>query len=131
LVIDEVQEVANTAVSTLGRGAAQEDGMAKITIDGKSFIGANVTIRNGVISIDGKVQDGTLNGVVEIRIVEGVLEKLETDASVTCGAVSGDVAAGGSVNCESVGGDIRAGGSVNARGPAGGSIRAGGSVNLR
>lgn len=101
-----------------------------IIIDGKVFHGNNVTIRNGTVIIDGKMQDGTVQGVVEIRIVEGVLGKLETDASVTCGEVRGDVSAGGSVTCANVGGAISAGGSVRASGRAGGTINAGGSVRV-
>ena len=104
--------------------------MARITIDGANFVGNNITIRNGKVTIDGKVQDGTLAGVVEVRVVEGVLGGLECDASVTCGEVRGDVSAGGSVSCQNIGGAIQCGGSVTARGRAGGTIQAGGSVRI-
>lgn len=104
--------------------------MAKITIGGVSFEGNNITIRNGRVIVDGIVADGTVNGVVEIRILEGVLNNLETDASVTCGQVNGSVSAGGSVHCENVGGGVQAGGSVSANGRLGGTIQAGGSVRI-
>lgn len=104
--------------------------MATIIIDGARFDGNNISIRNGRVTIDGKLQDGTLNGVVEVRVVEGILGRLECDAAVTCGEVRGDVSAGGSVTCENVGGGIQAGGSVKARGRAGGTIQAGGSVSI-
>ena len=101
--------------------------MAIFSIDGRVFSGRSVIIRNDAVIIDGKTQDGTLYGVVEIRITEGVLASLETDVSVHCGAVAGNVVAGGSVNCESVGGNVQAGGSVNC-GPVQGAVMAGGSV---
>lgn len=104
--------------------------MATINIDGMTFSGNNITIRNGRVIIDGKPQDGTLNGTVEIKITEGVLNKLETDSSVTCGDVRGDVSAGGAVTCNNIGGICQAGGSVRAAGRAGGTIQAGGSVKI-
>lgn len=104
--------------------------MGKVTINGVQFEGNNVTIINGKITIDGVsgvVGSSALCGVVEIRITEGTIGSLTTDASVTCGLVSGDVSAGGSVKCDSVGGSVNAGGSVRCE-KVGGSINAGGSV---
>jgi hypothetical protein len=104
--------------------------MNRITIDGRSFNGANsVSIVNGKVIIDGVAQDGTLSGVVQIR-VEGVLQSLTTDASVSCGEVTGSVHCGGSFNGQSVGGNVTAGGSVNC-GDVRGSVLAGGSVRMR
>jgi hypothetical protein len=101
--------------------------MPTITIDGRTFSGRSVSIINGRLTIDGVVQDGSLSGVVEIKVTEGVLGELRTDASVSCGAVTGNVSAGGSVNCDGVGGSVTAGGSVNC-GTVRGSVSAGGSV---
>jgi len=101
--------------------------MATVTIDGRSFSGRSVSIINGRVIIDGVAQGGTLSGVVEIKITEGVLAELKTDASVSCGSVTGNVSAGGSVNCDRVGGSVTAGGSVNCD-DVGGSVSAGGSV---
>lgn len=101
--------------------------MARIVIDGRSFSGRSVSIINGRVTIDGVSQDGALSGVVEIRIVEGVLGELRTDAAVSCGRVEGNVSAGGSVNCDDVGGNVSAGGSANC-GNIRGSVNAGGSV---
>lgn len=100
--------------------------MGTITVNGKSYVGNNISIRNGVVVIDGKLQDGTVSGVVEV-MVSGELVSLETDASVTCEEVKGNVSAGGSVSCGAVGGTVNAGGSVTA-GRVGGGITAGGSV---
>ena len=104
--------------------------MSTIIIDGKVFTGNSVSIRNGVVVVDGKVQDGSVSGVVEVRVTEGVLGTLETDASVSCGDVNGDVTAGGSVRCANISGSIHAGGSVSTSGRAGGAISAGGSVRI-
>ncbi len=89
--------------------------------------GAVHSVVNGVVTIDGKRQDSTVSGVVEVRVLDGVLGELRTDASVTCGEVRGNVHAGGSVKCAGVGGSISAGGSVRCA-SVDGSINAGGSV---
>ena len=103
--------------------------MARITIDGRTFVGNSIQMRNGVVVVDGVVQDGTLAGVVEVRVVEGVLGKLECDASVICGDVAGDVSAGGSVKAGHVTGNVDAGGSVVC-GNVAGAVDAGGSVSM-
>lgn len=108
----------------------KEAQMATVTIDGVIFSGNNVTIHNGRVTVDGKAMDGVLNGVVEVRVTEGVLGSLECDASVTCGDVAGSVSAGGSVTCGNIGSVCQAGGSVTARGQIGGAIQAGGSVRV-
>ncbi len=100
--------------------------MAAISINGQVYSGNNVSIINGRVIIDGIAQ-GEVNGVVEIRVTEGLIGNLTTDASVNCSEVRGDIDAGGSVNCGNVGGSIDCGGSVRC-GTVGGSIDAGGSV---
>lgn len=102
--------------------------MNRVIINGVVYEGAgSISVRNGVVTIDGVRQDGKVSGVVEIRVLEGVIRELETDASVTCGEVRGNIHAGGSVSADSVGGSINAGGSVSCD-RVGGSINAGGSV---
>jgi hypothetical protein len=104
--------------------------MSIVTINGNTYTGNNVTIsQNGVVIIDGKRQDDTVSGVVEVR-VEGTLQNLETQASCTVnGTVLGNLDASGSVSCGEVGGDVRAGGSVRC-GNVAGNLKAGGSVNM-
>ena len=103
--------------------------MNRVTINGITYTGAgSISVINGVVTIDGKRQDGTVSGVVEIRVLEGTISELTTDASVSCGDVTGNVRAGGSANCRRVGGSVNAGGSVNCD-AVGGSVTAGGSVN--
>jgi hypothetical protein len=104
--------------------------MPTINIDGRSFVGRSVSIVNGVVTIDGERQDGTVSGVVEIKITEGVLDMLRCDASVSCAEVFGNVTAGGSVNCAGVGGNVMAGGSVHCDAVSG-SLSAAGHVQNR
>lgn len=106
--------------------------MNRISINGRVFLGASsIVIRGDTVIIDEQRQDGTVSGVVEVRVIEGVIERLETDASVTCGEVRGSVSAGGSVQVSGdVGGAVNAGGSVRAGGKLGAAINAGGSVRI-
>ena len=98
-------------------------------IGGISVSGHNVSITNGQIKVDGIVIEGAgvQNGILEIRIVEGVIENLSADGSVKANQIKGNVSAGGSITCDCVGGSINAGGSVKC-GRVGGHINAGGSV---
>lgn len=110
--------------------------MATISIGGVKVTGNNIEIRNGTVIVDGVTINGVQNtngvsissgGVVEVRVLEGRVENLRADGSITCGNVEGSVNAGGSVNCDAVGGDARAGGSVNCDN-VGRNVSAGGSV---
>lgn len=101
----------------------------RISINGHVFSGQNVDIVGGNVYINGVKQEGDkLQGVVEVRILEGTVNNLKSDASISCGNVGGDVHASGSVQCDNVKGSINAGGSVQAD-DVGGSINAGGSVS--
>lgn len=87
----------------------------QISIGKKTFnfgSGKNIQIRNGVVTIDGKVQDAALGEIAVLKIVEGTIQNLDTDASVNCRNIAGDVRAGGSVNCDDIKGSVTAGGSV-------------------
>ncbi|UUZ75441.1 hypothetical protein LP414_27380 [Polaromonas sp. P1(28)-13] len=102
--------------------------MATISVNGRNYAGSNITIRNGVITIDGvKQADDSTKGAVEIRVLEGTIGELNSDLSVNCNNVTGNVHAGGSVNCDDVGSNVSAGGSVNCD-DIGGNVSAGGSV---
>lgn len=98
-----------------------------ITINGTriEIEGNNVSIVNGIVTVDGVIISTVPSGV-EIHW-KGDLASLTTDSSVICDNVQGDVDAGGSVNCDNVKGSVTAGGSVNCD-DVGGSVSAGGSV---
>jgi hypothetical protein len=83
--------------------------MGTIIVNGKRFDGNSVTVRDGKVAIDGKPQGGEIRGDVEAQVVEGVAGHKECIASVSCGGVGGDVAAGASVST-----GARAGGAIRA-----------------
>lgn len=72
----------------------------RVVIDGREFTGRDITINaNGTVVIDGKRQDGTLVGPVNVQIY-GPVSVVET--------VSGDVTVEGSVgSAQTVSGDIK------------------------
>lgn len=101
-----------------------------VTINGRTYNGTRIVVNNGRVTIDGvEVKDhGAKNGILRVEVT-GNLCELQSDASVSCENVLGDVRAAGSVNCDDVSGNVAAGGSVNAD-SVGGNIMAGGSVNI-
>lgn len=104
--------------------------MNKVEINGKAYHSVrSIRVTNSTVKIDGNSIDfgKTTNGILGIKI-EGVVENIECDGSVTCDDVHGTIQAGGSVTCDNVGGTVQAGGSV-ACDNVGGSIMAGGSVS--
>lgn len=103
--------------------------MAKIVINGiEYFSDRSININGDTVTVDGIEQNEKIPNVVEIRVLEGTIQNLITDRSVTCGDVRGNIDAGGSVNCDDVEGNITAGGSVNCDDVVG-DISAGGSIN--
>ena len=104
--------------------------MAFFNIGMLKFSGNNVTLKDEKLYIDGTLVEanaaalGVVDGVLEIRIVEGSIENLQSDRDVTAGLVKGSVEANGSVNCDCVGGSVTAGGSVRC-GRIGGDATAG------
>lgn len=103
----------------------------KLEINGITLFGRTVSLKNGVLKIDGKKVDiQPTDNAFEIRVLEGTIQELSSDGSVTCNDVKGNVSAGGSVKCGSVGGNASAGGSINCDGIAGNAV-AGGSIRGR
>lgn len=76
--------------------------------------GARITLRNGVLYVDGNAVQSQLSGEIHVHW-HGDLASLQADGSVTCRNVDGNVTAGGSVNCRNIEGSVNAGGSVHAR----------------
>lgn len=120
--------------------------MSSITINGKTYVGRNISIINNKIYIDDVEQESMsttdkelniqLSGTIKnlhtdrsVTVSGGVVEKIDANGSVSCGDVIGNVDAGGSVSCGNVGGNVDAGGSVSARSVTG-NIDAGGSVRI-
>jgi len=104
--------------------------MGTVNINGVVYEGNNISIVNGVVKIDGVIQTGEHleKKIAEIRVIDGTIGALRTDASVYCQDVTGNIDAGGSVTVQgSVGGEIDAGGSIKC-GDVTGNVDAGGSV---
>ena len=103
--------------------------MAKVTINGVTYEGNSVHVRNGKVIIDGLEQSSieVKNNRVDLHIIEGAVGDIRADGSVYAQNVHGSVNAGGSVDCKDVGGDVDAGGSATC-GDVKGNVDAGGSV---
>lgn len=104
--------------------------MNKITINGKTIevSGSNITVVNNKIFVDGKEISDEVSKNANIYIY-GDVNYIETDKSVSCGNVTGNVYAGGSVSCDDIDGSVSCGGSVSCDG-IGGSVTAGGSISM-
>jgi hypothetical protein len=100
-----------------------------IIINGRSYSGSSVSIINGRVTIDGKPQEEAVSGVVEVRITEGSPVSVQSDATVRCLDVAGDVHAGMEVHCGSVGGNVRAGMGITC-GDVSGDVTAGMGVSM-
>jgi hypothetical protein len=85
----------------------------KVNINGK-----DISIINGVITVDGKVVDSDIIPKDNVTIIcDGDLISVNATGSVTCKNVHGNVVAGGSVHVAcNIEGSINAGGSVNVKG---------------
>ena len=96
------------------------------------MVGRNITMLGNRVFVDHNEihinSDSIIDGIVEIRIVEGTIDNLETDANVVCGSVGGSVEAGGNVSCSNVEGSIDAAGNVVC-GKVEGYVEAGGNVS--
>jgi len=84
-------------IGKLFRALFQSKG--RITIDGRNFVGRNITIHNDKVIVDGVEQSGSLVGPVSVT-VHGDVDRLET--------VSGNVEVSGAcLGAKTVSGDIR------------------------
>lgn len=99
----------------------------QVTIDGRSFSGTNISIKNNKVIVDGVVQEGDLTGPISVA-VSGDIDKIDAGScdtlvaggnvgsiksgsgDIDCGDVSGDIQTGsGDVDCNNVGGQIQTG----------------------
>lgn len=81
--------------------------MSKITINGRTFHGDNITVVNDNVIIDGKTADyGTSFGAITVH-VEGDVHKLECHKAEITGDVYGNVDAH-SLTCDTIGGNVDA-----------------------
>ena len=97
-----------------------------ININGSSYSGSNVSIINGVVTVDGVVQKQQIGHVVNVTIT-GDVDRIENASGevLVKGNVTGNVkTVSGDVNCGSVGNDVQTvSGNVTADGSIGGSVK--------
>lgn len=86
---------------------------SQVQINGKTYVGNNISISNGQVYINGKLEDEHEEKMVVTIIGSGV-ERIESDEAITIkGNVTGDVTSKVNVNCDNVIGDVKAGVNVN------------------
>ncbi len=94
-------------------------------IDGRSFAGNNICISNGVVTIDGVVQDGELSGDINVT-VNGNVDVLENQVGTITAHNVGEATAGsGDINCNNVSGSVSTGSGDIRCGSVGGNVRTG------
>lgn len=77
-----------------------------VKIDGKTFVGRNITIKNNKVVVDGVEQDGELIGDINVT-VHGNVNKLENvNGKVIANTVSSISTQSGDVECQDVSGSV-------------------------
>jgi len=107
--------------------------MSTITINGKTYItkGNDISIIDGIVSVDGNIIEAGLSGNVKITW-DGPLANLRADGDVTCENVNGKLDAGGNIHIKgNVNSNVNSGGSVHVSGNVGGNVQAGGSITAK
>ena len=79
----------------------------RIVIDGREFKGRNVSISNNKVTIDGVVQDGELQGDVNIQIYGDVDTLDNASGVVTCNNVGSLKTMSGDVECKDISGNVK------------------------
>lgn len=104
--------------------------MGKVTINGMTFEGDSIHVRNNKVFVDGREIDvgEVKKNRIDVHILSGEVGDIRADGDIYAQNVKGDADAGGSIECKDVGGSVDAGGSVNC-GNVSGDVDAGGSVN--
>lgn len=100
---------------------------SQVTINGKTYVGNNISINGNRVIIDGNVQieDNKkpeitiLCNVEKIICEESIVIKgnitgdVEAGTSISCGNINGNATAGSSINCDDIKGNAMAGSSIN------------------
>jgi hypothetical protein len=107
-------------------------GRGKVEIDGKGFIGNSIQISGDKVIVDGKVQEGSLTGVVNVEVY-GDVSFLENESGDVRARNVGSINTGsGDIKCADVSGSIRTGSGDVECGNVSGSVRTGsGDLNHR
>lgn len=104
----------------------------KCNINGKTINipdGANVSVKNGKVYINGKLQDDLKDNVIKL-FIEGNAGNIVTDCLVKCNNVKGDVKAGSYVECDNITGNVEAKNYIECN-DIGGDAKAGGYIEAK
>lgn len=97
-----------------------------ITVNGSSYSGSNVSIIDGVVTVDGVIQKQKISHLVNVTIA-GDVERVENTAGDVFirGNVTGNVkTVSGSVECADIGNDVQTiSGNVTASGSINGNVK--------
>lgn len=104
--------------------------LGKVLKSGTTFSGDSISIVGRRIIIDGKVVSEDAEGVVELRILDGIVKDVRSDMNVTCEEVRGNVEAGMNVRCGNIGGNAEANMTLNC-GDIAGKARAGMNITAK
>jgi uncharacterized protein YjbJ (UPF0337 family) len=85
-----------------------DDISGSIVVNGKRYKGKSVCIRNGVVTVDGVVQEVDMSQIPVNIVIEGSCGSIQNDVGdIKCGNVSGDVQNSvGDITCNDVTGDV-------------------------
>jgi hypothetical protein len=86
---------------------------SSVVINGKTYVGNNISINNNEVIIDGVRQDGVEDKKMEVTILCNV-DKIVSNESINIkGNVNGNVEAKVNVNCDDIKGNVKAGVNIN------------------
>lgn len=103
-----------------------------LVLNNVRYEGENIEVLNGKVYVDGNLAEpiDISSGILEVRVVEGSIEHLDTVGDVRCGDILGNVSTTGDVECGNVGGSISTTGDVSAL-TVHGRVSTVGDVNIR
>lgn len=100
----------------------------QVRINGKTYVGNNISINGSNIVIDGNIQEEIDEKKIEVSVlcnvdkivsdksivIRGdVIGDIEAKMNVICDKVTGNVNVGMNVNCDDIGGNVSAGMTIN------------------
>ncbi len=131
LLLPKLADILDTSIDLLFGRAAKEGGVPSYEIALEDVPKADGKLRVVLFLGDKMVKSQKVNKLGETRVIfeyRGPALKVESEVSVQCGDVEGDVSAGASVTCCNVGGDVTAGATITC-GDVGGDADAGNTIN--
>lgn len=91
------------------------NGGGRVTIDGKTFSGSNISIVKDKVLVDGVVQEGSLVGDINVTVKGDVDYLKNTNGYVKANSVGEVVTTNGDVTADTIGNVTTTNGDVNAK----------------